>query len=159
MEKTMETKLNLSDYNSTHLQNWLRANLVDGQIAKRNSNLSTKFYNIDKKMWIDIFHNTNVSQVEFVPSAFWVIIPTTEQIEKYISDYCTNNELVWSYVLRGMNQRVLEIYNSDLQLVYSTSMYTNEENIKIQKSRILALKWIYSQIQKTKYSLQTKIAV
>lgn len=155
----METKLNLSDYGSTQLQEWLRANLVDGQIAKRNSNQATKFYNSNKQMWIDIFHNTNVSQVEFIPSAFWVIIPTAEQIEKYISSFCKKNKLVWSYVLRDLNQRLIEIYNSDLKLIYSTSMQFSKDKIEIQESRILTLKWICNQIQKSNKFSQTKIAV
>lgn len=154
----METKHNLSDYTSKFFQEWLKKNLVDGQVAKKNGKLSTKYFNAHKKSWLDIAQG-RVSQVEFVPSIFWIIIPTFEQIEKYISEFCKKNNLVWSYVLRGLEQRVIEIYNSDLKLIYSTSMQINKEKVEIQESRTLALKWVCKQIHKSEKFSQTNIAV
>ncbi len=138
----MESKEILSLYSNKNLQEWLRNNLEDGQRARVFGTQLTKYYNASKKVWIDVYHNTTVTQLSFIPSTQWVLVPSANQMELYISEFCSKNKLIWSYVLRGLDQHLIEIYNNNFDLVYATVEDSNSKSTTCEKSRIVAMNWI-----------------
>lgn len=145
----MESKEILSLYSNKNLQEWLRSNLEDGQRARVFGTQLTKYYNSNKKVWIDVYHNTTVTQLSFIPSTQWVLIPTANQMELYISEFCSKNRLVWSYVLRGIDQHLIEIYDNNFDLIYATVEQSSSKSTTCEVSRITALNWIVKTAAKT----------
>lgn len=140
----MESKEILSLYGNKKLQEWLRNNLEDGQRACVFGTQLTKYYNANKKVWIDVYHNTSVTQLSFIPSTQWVLVPSANQMELYISEFCSRNKLIWSYVLRGLDQHLIEIYDNNFDLVYATTTVDDSNLISTtcEISRIETVNWI-----------------
>ncbi|MCC7431083.1 hypothetical protein IT568_09590 [bacterium] len=148
-------KVNETDiFSNEFLQKWIRENLEDGQRAKVFGTVLTKYYNIHKKVWLDATQGNTTTELSFITSSQWIIVPTANQIENFLTHFCQRNDFTWNYGLRNKKQNFIVVYDSDYNLVYTTHEENDLHSATPEETRLIALGWVCNVGIKTlKYKL------